>query len=289
MNANRENRKFLLGAMLIILWGFAAASTTVAIKLAHTHAVPSIVIVFFIYICCFIFLLPLVVKQGFKELKTEVLRLHAIRAVAGAAALLCLTMATQLIPLVDANLLYNTVPLFMPIVALFWLRDKISRQIWLGILIGFVGIIFIIKPDEGLFKAGDLIGLSAGLLSAIAYVVIRELQKSETVVTILFYYFFFSAIAFAPLAIIFWQPITLLTAGSILIAGVAFSLANWANVSAYKLAKPSTLAPFNYSIVIFAGLMDWLFWNHIPDLWTVLGVIIVAIGAVFAILSSHQD
>jgi len=78
------------------------------------------------------------------------------------------------------TLLNNTTPLFIPVITLLWLKIKIDEKIWWGILVGFVGIILILRPSAvGLIKEGDLYGLAAGIFLAIAYVALKILTLNS--------------------------------------------------------------------------------------------------------------
>ncbi len=185
-------------------------------------------------------------------------------------------------------LLQNTAPIFIPIIGLIWLKDVVEKRIWLGILIGFIGIVLIIKPDGNVFKAGDLIGLASGILLAISYVAMRIITKSDGFKTILFYFSLSAMMLSLPLGIIYRSNPP--------IEGWLYSLASdflpvaYLNMQqySYKHSEASKLSPFNYFVVIYIGLMDWWLFGHVPDLLTIIGIIVVSAGGIIAILKHEK-
>ncbi|MDQ3021443.1 MAG: DMT family transporter [Bacteroidota bacterium] len=173
----------------------------------------------------FVIMLVIASKNHFRDLKTSNLKYHLVRGIGGVAAFAFTVIAISKIPLVDASLLNNTAPLFIPMITLIWLRTKIDKKIWWGILIGFVGIIFILDPKEDdLLNSGDLYGIAAGISLAIAYVALGVLTKTESFISILFYYAIIASALSLPFAILNWSNPPLLiwiyavTAGTLFIA-----------------------------------------------------------------------
>ncbi len=112
-------------------------------------------------------------------------------------------VAVKKMPLVDAVLLSNSAPLFIPLVTWAWLRQRIQGMVWVSLLIGFAGVVVILRPSLALLKnPAAPIALSAALFSAFALVSVNQLSKSEPARRILFYYFLFSSLAAAPFAIL---------------------------------------------------------------------------------------
>ena len=107
----------------------------------------------------------------------------------------------KFISLVDAILLNNTAPLFVPIVALLITGAKTPRKVWWGIVIGFIGVALVLHPGPQLFQLTSFIGLASGVLAAIAIVQIWVLSKTSTITQMFFYYFLIGTVASSAFAL----------------------------------------------------------------------------------------
>ncbi len=164
------------------------ALTGVCVKLEFKSGASIEWIIIIQYLTGLTIILIIASKSKFRDLKTSKLKLQLFRGAAGISAFACYATSISKIPLVNASLLNNTAPLFIPIVTLIWLKNKIDEKIWWGILTGFTGIIFILDPSTGdLLKRGDLYGLASGIFLAVSYVILGVLTKTENFISIIFY------------------------------------------------------------------------------------------------------
>jgi drug/metabolite transporter (DMT)-like permease len=278
-----------LKAVIATLTGFFfLASISLLVKLEIAGGASIEWVVFMQYFTCLVIISILASKYKFRDLKTTKIKYHVIRGITGILAFTFFVIAVSEIPLVNANLLNNTAPLFIPILTIFWLKSKIDGKIWWGILIGFIGIVFILDPtDSNFFELGDMFGIGAGLLLAFAFVALGILTKTESFITILFYY---SLIAFTlslPFAIANWSNPPLLIWIYAVLTGVLFISYLYLLQYAYRYVSVVKLSPLNFSVVIFAGILDWLFYGHVPGFSSLIGIVLVITGGILA-LTLHQ-
>ncbi len=235
-----------------------------------------------------IVLMPYVVRQGVSYLKSEHYPLLIGRAVFGSLASFLYTISINYIPLVNGTLLFNTAPIFIPILALLFLKADIKKSIWIAVLIGFVGIIVIIKPTAAIFtQTGNLIGLASGISLAIAYLMMKMLTASDPGVRIIFYYLGLGALIQLPL-LFFAGPFPLVQHVMYAIAsGMMLVLAQLALVTGYKYAEASQIGIYQYASVVFVGLLDWMLWDVVPNSRDVLGVCLVALAGMIIIHNSQ--
>lgn len=244
---------------------------------------PNEMVVFFRSVMGLLALLPWVWRRGFGQLKTQRLRGHLARGLAGLAAMYCYFYAIAHMPLAEATLLNYSTPLFVPFIAVLWLHEKIARKLWLAISIGFIGIILILKPGLDLFTPVALIGVASGMLAALAMVSIRRLTHSEPSLRIVFY---FSVVCTVGSAIpLFWRwqtpnPNLWLL---LLLLGAVASLAQLLLTRAYSHAPAAEVGPFSYSTVVFAAMLGWLFWGEVLDKLSFIGAILVCLAGILTI------
>lgn len=246
-------------------------------------------IVFMQYLVSLFIITLIASRNKFLDLKTSKFRYHLIRGVFGVMAFTLFVTSVSEIPLVNANLLFNTTPIFIPVISMIWLKSKIDKKIWWGILLGFTGIIIILDPKAGGFlKIGDLTGLGAGFSLAVAYVAMSILTKTESFITIIFYYSLTAFTLSVPLAVTNWSNPPLLIWIYAILTGMLFISYLYLLQYAYRYVPAVKLSPLNFSVIIFAGILDWVFYNHIPGISTFIGIILVSSGGIIAITLHHK-
>jgi len=270
-----------LGGFLIVI-AFLAIAIMSALGKAAAQ-VPTSIIVFFQNFISLLLFLPWVLRHGVSGLKTSRPGLHVVRAVGGLLAQVLMFVAVKRMPLMNAVLLSKSAPLFIPLVAGIWLKKKIGGVIWVSLLIGFIGIVLILKPTEAL--ASDpfaLIALSSAVFSAIALVAVNRLSNTESTNRVLFYYFFIASLLTAPFAIVQWRPPSHQEWMDLVGIGIFMAIGQLLIILAYHQASAGRVAPYNYSVVVFSGIIGWLVWKDAPDLVSLFGVILVTAGGILS-------
>jgi len=270
------------GALLMLSASLVFAAASALVKQV-SNDLPNEMVVFFRNLAGLLVLAPWFIGRGPRYFATRFHGNHFLRAFTGVIAMYCYFYAIGHMPLAEAVLLNYTAPLFIPLVALFWLSEAFSARLWWPILIGFAGIGLILKPGASLFTPVALIGLAAGIFSALSMVGIRRLTSTEPATRVVFYFAFYATLATAIPLIWSWKtpPANLLpllflvglfsTAGQILIT------------RAYACAPAGQVGPFLYAIVVLAGMFGWAFWSEIPDWLSLAGVALVIFAGALTI------
>lgn len=235
-------------------------------------------------------LLLFLMKKGWAILKTDHFRLHFCRAFFGVAASLAYVYAIKYTPLLDATLLYNATPLFIPIFAIFLLKSKTAPMTWAAIAVGYIGVAFIIHPTAEIVKhPGDFLGLGSGILLALAFTFVKMLTKTESYLKILFYYFFLATMLQLPFIPLFGPMPSMQTVFYSCLAGLSLLLGQWGIVKSYSFAEASKVGTFQYSAVVSIGVIDWLVWGVKPTFFEVIGTLIVASAGILIISTSKYN
>jgi drug/metabolite transporter (DMT)-like permease len=285
---NHKNTLKAIGAIIIAFLFLALVSVLMKIEIKSDATIEWAI--FIQSATGFLIMSVIAARNNFRDLKTSKLKYHIVRGVGGIFAFACTAIAISKIPLVDASLLNNTAPLFIPIITLIWLKNKIEKKIWWGILVGFIGIIFILDPKEDdLLKSGDLYGIAAGISLAIAYVALGVLTKTESFVSILFYYAFISFVLSFPFAILNWCNPPVLIWIYAVAAGILFIAYSFLLQYAYRYVAAVKLSPLNFSVVVFTGFFDWLIFGHVPGISSLIGIVLVTAGGILAITLHEKD
>ncbi|MCV6587484.1 MAG: DMT family transporter [Marinobacterium sp.] len=280
---NTHSVNIALGALLALASSFLMSTTAALIRYAST--LTSIEMIVLVQYCISLaVLLPWVLQEGSKGLKTDRFGLHLVRGLSGWVCFYAYYLALKHIPLVDATLLRNAAPLCVPLWLLFWLKVKLGWLKWLPLLVGFTGIGLILQPAGGALSFWHLVGFISAIALAGSIVTTRVLTGSEPTNRILFYYFLISALATLPLVLINLPPVPVEAWPPMVVIGLSVWLIMRLYTQAYRYAKASTLSPISYSGVVFAGFWGWLFWGQVPDIVTLAGVVLVVAGGIGSVV-----
>ncbi len=268
------------GAIYVILCYFFLALFSACAKVA-SETVSTFTILFFQNAICFLLNLPKAWKQG---IKTKHPSLHLVRDVSGFTSYFLFVLAVGYIPLANAVLLCNSAPLWIPFVIWVWFKKKVPPYLWGSVIVGFIGLIFILKPTAGIFNGASLYALFSGVFMGISLVGIRRLTHTEPSSRILFFYFLFGTIVSLPCAIkdfplAFTRPVLFFLLAA---AGLFYLVQIFIN-KGFKKGKASTLSPLAYTVVLFSAILDRIFWHKVPDLWSLIGMVLIIAGGIASV------
>ena len=222
----------------------------------------------------FIFI-PMLFKQGFGFIKTEKLWMHTWRSIVGLAAMYGFFYAIAHLKLSNAMVFSYSSPIFIPIIAWLFLKEKITKSMIFAALIGLTGVLFVAKPDQGLFNIISFIGLGACFLSAMAFVTVRALTNTEPPERVVFYFCIFGTLISSIPMFWHWRAFTWYELALLVTAGLLANISQLFMSYAYSLAPAGQIGPMNYIAIIFAGIWGFIFWHEIPDMFSVIGIIII--------------
>ncbi len=223
--------------------------------------------------------------EGFQFIKTTRIGSHLGRAVFGMLSTLLFVLVLPEISLLNATLLLNTAPLFVPILAIFLLNTKAGWKTWISLCVGFLGVALILKPNiSSFYNDANWIGLASGLIQALAFIFVKKLTATEPIRRINLYFFILASCMLAPWVAVFWQTPLWESWLWALCAGAASFLAQLFIVKGYHHADASRVGPFQYASVVFSGVIGWIVWNQVLVLHEIAGTVLVVLGGVFAIV-----
>jgi drug/metabolite transporter (DMT)-like permease len=274
-------QNILLGALFILLSELMFASMGAVVK-QLTQSLPSEMAVFMRNLFGLALLLPLVWGSGFITLKTKVFHLHLLRSVAGVSAMYCFFYALANLPLADGMLLKMTSPIFMPLIAWYWLSEPMYRSVLLAIGIGFIGVILVLNPG-GEFNHIALIGLLGGGLASLAKVSLRRLGKTEPSVRVVFYFALLSSIISALPMSWNWQQPSVIEWWLFALLGLFGTLGQLLLTRGYAVAAAARVSPFTYSSVLFGAAYGYLFWGETLSLQFIFGALLIGLAGIIAL------
>ena len=231
----------------------------------------------FRYAIGFVMLAPVFMHMGWVQIQTQHIGLHLTRLVIACTAQIGLFVAVIHLKLADATAIMFSKPLFTTIVAVILLSEIVRARRWAATMIGFAGVIIMIRPGAATMDPVVLIAVGAALTLAIANVIIRIMSKTEPPNRILFYYHLGGIVIFAGPAIWMWQTPVGIEWFLLFLIGFLTTLGMICYVRAFSAGEANAVGPIEYVRLIYAGLLGYFLFSEVPDLWTVLGgAIIVA-------------
>lgn len=197
------------------------------------------------------------------------------RAVLGTLSLTLTFAAYALMPMAETTALMFTASLFIPFLGVFFLKEHVGIYRWSAVLLGFVGVVVMLRPSGDVYVLGVSLALGAALMQAILQVILRHLGAHERPETVTFYFFTIGILVTA-LAMPFVAVTPTLDEVPLLIGvGLTGSAAQWCLSTAFRNAPAAIVAVFNYSGILWATAFGWLIWNEWPLPYVFIGAAIV--------------
>jgi drug/metabolite transporter (DMT)-like permease len=253
-----------------VLFGFMA----VCIRLASSQLHP-FEIAFFRNLFGFVFTLPLLMRHGVGILRTDKLSLYFLRCVIGIVSMLAGFWAIVHLPLAQAVALSYSTPIFVTIGAVFVLGEIVRARRWAAVVVGFLGVLVLIRPWSDSFHLASLVAVLAAVMSASVAISIKFLSRTEKADAIVIY----TTMIWVPLsllpALLYWTTPTGITWLWVVLAGFLGTTAHMAWTRALALADASLLTPISFLQVLVVGVFGWWLFGETVDRWTVLGAAII--------------
>ena len=257
----------VLAVLFMVLSGIFATSMHCLIRFATEENHP-FEVAFFRTIFVLLIFLPFVVKNGFKTLKPNNVKLQSYRAIIGSVAMLCMFYGLSITELAKATALMFTVPIFATILAIIFLKEVVGIRRWSAMFVGFFGALIVLRPDIEL-GFGPLLILCGSLMWSSSVLMAKKLTQTDSTLSITFW----QAAGLIPATFILatqvWQWPNLDQLIMFLLIAIAGTLTHWFLNEALKRAEISALLPLDYLRLIWSVSLGLIFFNEIPPagLW----------------------
>ncbi len=290
MDTPQTNRNLFVAIGCLTISALLFSVMGICIRYA-SHTVDNYTIVFFRNVVGLILFLPFIFKQGIGFVKTEKLWMHTWRSIVGLAAMYGFFYAIAHLKLSNAMVFTYSSPIFIPLIAWLFLKEKVTTAMLCAAGLGFIGVFCVAKPDQGLLNWISIVGISSSLLASMAFVTVRALTQTEPPERIVFYFCLIGSLLSVIPMFWVWRPYHLHELFFLIAAGVLANVSQIFMSHAYRLAPAGQIAPVNYIAIIFAGIWGFLLWNEVPDLYSVIGfgIILLAILLCSPLIQSKKQ
>ncbi len=263
-------RAVLLMLFSTVLFGLMAVVIRLASETQHPFE-----IAFFRNLFGLLFTLPLLFKHGPGLLKTSKLSLYLLRCAIGTVGMMAGFWAIVHLPLAQAVAISYSTPLFVTIGAVWVLGETVRARRWAAVLIGFIGVIILLRPDADTFAGASLVALLAAVMSASVAISIKFLTRTESPDAIVV----FTTALWVPMslvpALLFWQTPSGITWLWLVLAGLFGTVAHMCWTRALQLGDASILTPISFMQVLVVGVFGWWLFDESVDRYTLIGALII--------------
>ncbi|MGB0134189.1 DMT family transporter [Dokdonella sp.] len=269
-------RAALLMAASATLFGTMA----VAIRFASSEQHP-FEIAFFRCLFGALFALPLIRVHGIEILRTRRLGFYLIRCAVGIVSMLCGFWALVHLPLAQAVALSYSTPLFITIGAVLVLGEVVRMRRWSAVIIGFIGVLVIVRPSASDFSVATLIALTAAAISGMVTISIKYLSRTDPPDRIVLLTTLLWVPLSLPFALAVWEWPSAHIWPWLVLSGALGTGGHYCWTRALKMADASALAPLSYLQFLVVGVLAWLLFNETVDTYTLLGAGIVISASLY--------
>lgn len=220
---------------------------------------------------------------GAAALRTRKPLPHLVRGAIWVAATILFFTAVSLLELAEATTLIFVAPVFITALSALLLKEHVGWRRWTAVLVGFAGVLVVTRPGSSAFQAASLMPIGAAFLYAALMISARWVDRRESVWTLMLYVTGAGALISAFAVPFFWMPVR--SEDLWLFVGIAaFGTGGITMMTqAFRFAPAAVVAPFDYTALIWATLLGWIFWSEIPDHFTYIGAVIIIASGIFIV------
>lgn len=198
------------------------------------------------------------------------------RSLSGGLGMICNFYAIDHMAISDASMLNKLSPFFATVFCVFIMKEKANRYEWTALIVAFIGALFVVKPTFDVEAIPAFAGLAGGLGAGLAYAFVRKLgTRGENSMIIVAFFSCFTSLMLLPYLIFNYQPMTAVQWLFLCLTGLAAAGGQIGITNAYSKAPAKEISVYDFSIVIFAAMLGFVFLDQIPDIFSIIGYIII--------------
>lgn len=229
------------------------------------------------------------VIDGRHALRSARLPVHAFRGVLGVAASFAFILSLRTLPLAEATALVFASPLVVAGLSAPLLKEHVGWGRAAAIIVGFVGVLIIVRPGAATFQVASLLAVEASVLYALVMVSARWIDKRDSLWTMMFYMTVFAAVFSAFTVFGEWPTPIFSDVFLFLGTAVAGTLGLALISQAFRMAPAAVVAPYDYTALLWASLLGWLIWGVVPGLVVYGGAAVIIASGIYLITSDRAS
>ena len=222
-------------------------------------------------------------KKNINFFKTKKPTLQITRSILSIIESGCFVMSFRYLSLADAHSIASLTPVIVVALSALILREKVNLKTWIAIFIGFIGVLIIMRPGLSIFDPKSMIPLAAAFFLSLYQIVTRKVSEYDSSETSLFYTSVVGIILMSFLVPFYWQPMQSFSYLLFLGVGIFFSLSIYFQIIALGFATASVVQPFHYTLILWAIILGYIFYNDFPDVPTIIGASIITLSGIYVL------
>ena len=279
MLSSKEN----IGIFFGILAFFLFATTDVAQKYATIyHSVFQIMLFRYLFLLI-ISLIEAKRKKNQQVWKTKNLKMQLLRSLSSILETAFFVTSFKYLPLGDAHSVAALSPIIVVALSIIFLKEFVDKKIWFAIFFGFIGVLIILRPGFEVFSFKALLPLGAALGFAVYQILTKKVSEYDSNETSLFFTSLFGVVVMLVLASIFWVDFILLSYFLLPLIGIMMSLAQYCLIIGLAKAPANKIQPFHFTLIFWAIIYGFVFYEDVPDLPTIIGASIIVCSGIYII------
>ncbi len=234
----------------------------------------------------FLIITPYILKTKFEVFSTKNLKIHILRSALNLPAMLLGFAALAMLPLEKMTAIHFIVPIIVTILAVIFLKEKIYLYRTIALVMGFLGMLIILRPGIIDISIGIYMALISSLIWSVVIILTKKVSKDDSAITILSHQYVYMSLFSFPLVIYFWDQPSLKTIIFILCAAMSGTILHIALNHAYKLVDVTMTQPYSFLGLIVSSIIGYFVFSDKPDFYTWLGASVIFCGV---LLISYRE
>ena len=234
----------------------------------------------------FLIITPYILKTKFEVFSTKNLKIHILRSALNLPAMLLGFAALAMLPLEKMTAIHFIVPIIVTILAVIFLKEKIYLYRSIALVIGFLGMLIILRPGIIDISIGIYMALISSLIWSVVIILTKKVSKDDSAITILSHQYVYMSLFSFPLVIYFWDQPSLKTIIFILCAAMSGTILHIALNHAYKLVDVTMTQPYSFLGLVVSSIIGYFVFSDNPDFYTWLGASVIFCGV---LLISYRE
>ena len=234
----------------------------------------------------FLIITPYILKTKFEVFSTKNLKIHILRSALNLPAMLLGFAALAMLPLEKMTAIHFIVPIIVTILAVIFLKEKIYLYRSIALVMGFLGMLIILRPGIIDISIGIYMALISSLIWSVVIILTKKVSKDDSAITILSHQYVYMVLFSFPLVIYFWDQPSLKTIIFILCAAMSGTILHIALNHAYKLVDVTMTQPYSFLGLVVSSIIGYFVFSDKPDFYTWLGASVIFCGV---LLISYRE
>lgn len=252
------------------------------------HSIFQLLLVKYFFVLC-LSLFESKRKNNYLFYKSKNIKLQIFRSLLSMIESGCFVLSFKYLSLANAHSVGSLAPVIVVALSAIILKEKVSPKTWIAIFIGFIGVLIILRPTSSIFDPKALLPLIAAFILGLYQIVTKKVSNHDTNETSLFYTSLIGLIIMSLLSSKFWTPVDKSSYSMFLGIGIFFSLGLYLQIIALSKARASIIQPFHYTLIFWAIIFGYIFYNDIPDMFTVIGALIITCSGIFVLNQTSKN